>query len=218
MLYLALEPYKTAWQALLTWLIAQKRGEQQVIQKTKKLYPRIQHYKIWLAPPYCAAPSQSPGRSFCASYTGRSSDWSVKRDFPLLGMRLPMIMKNHSANTATALCEIFTRFPFHLPFGRHLCTLIYTCQVNYDILESICQQSCKKLNKHCDYTIREAFSIRIYWPTIYFQGSWWVHIKYHNTVTSRTKVASVKTKGIFSQEPALHSWQRYPWQLWTLYE
>ena len=70
----ALEPVKTAWQVPSIRLVAQKRGEQQVIQRTKKLYPRIQRYTICLAPTYRAAPSQNPGRFFCASYTGRSSD------------------------------------------------------------------------------------------------------------------------------------------------
>lgn len=60
----ALEPVETAWQAPSIRFVAQKRGEQQVIQRTKKLYPGIQRYTICLAPTYRAAPSQNPGRFF----------------------------------------------------------------------------------------------------------------------------------------------------------
>ena len=63
--------------------------------------------------------------------------------FPLLGMRHPMSAKNHSANTATALCGTVTRFPFHPPFGGHLCTLIFTCYFYYGTPGAICQQNTK---------------------------------------------------------------------------
>lgn len=49
--------------------------------------------------------------------------------------------EDHSANTATALRGIFTRFPFHPPFGGHLCTLIFTCYLNYGMPGAICQQN-----------------------------------------------------------------------------
>lgn len=56
---------------------------------------------------------------------------------------LPNDHKNHSANTATALRRIFTRFPFHPPFGGHLCTLIFTCYFYYGTPGAICQQNTK---------------------------------------------------------------------------
>ena len=85
---------------------AQKRGESQVSQKTKKAVSEDTAIPLYGQRAILLHPPKVRGGLFVRHTQAGLLTEASNAVVPLLGMRLPMSLKNHSANTATALCGI----------------------------------------------------------------------------------------------------------------